>query len=98
MTLFRQGNRKKSTPCTPLIWHPQAPDQGRMGGALLSVSLPEERHERRTFCRRSGNPRTCNNGSAIDSIPKEAFAESFQKLYECCQQCVVKDGNYFEGQ
>jgi hypothetical protein len=32
------------------------------------------------------------------SIPKEAFAESFQKLYERCQPCVVKDGDYFEGQ
>jgi hypothetical protein len=32
------------------------------------------------------------------SIPEEAFADSFQKLYERCQQCVVKDGDYFEGQ
>jgi hypothetical protein len=32
------------------------------------------------------------------SIPKEAFSDSFQKLYECCKQCVVKDGNYFEDQ
>jgi methylmalonyl-CoA mutase cobalamin-binding subunit len=32
------------------------------------------------------------------SIPKEAFADSFQKLYERCQQCVVKDDDYFEGQ
>jgi hypothetical protein len=31
-------------------------------------------------------------------IPKEAFADSFQKFYERCQQCVVKDGDYFEGQ
>jgi hypothetical protein len=31
-------------------------------------------------------------------IPKEAFADSFQKLYERCQQCVVKKGNYLEGQ
>jgi hypothetical protein len=31
-------------------------------------------------------------------IPKEAFAESFQKLYERCQQCIVKDGDYFEDQ
>jgi hypothetical protein len=31
----------------------------------------------------------------LRSIPKEAFAESFQKLYERCQQCVVKDGDYF---
>jgi hypothetical protein len=36
--------------------------------------------------------------AALRSIPKEAFAESFQKLYERCQQCVVKDGGYFEGQ
>jgi hypothetical protein len=32
------------------------------------------------------------------AIPKEAFADSFQKLYERCQPCVVKDGDYFEGQ
>jgi hypothetical protein len=34
----------------------------------------------------------------LRSIPKEAFADSFQKLYERCQPCVVKDGDYFEGQ
>jgi hypothetical protein len=34
----------------------------------------------------------------LRSIPKEAFANSFQKLCEHCQQCVVKDGDYFEGQ
>jgi hypothetical protein len=59
---------------------------------LLSVSPLEEHHERRTFCRRGGNPRTCDSGS------KEAFADSFQEFYERCQQCVVKDGDYFEGQ
>jgi hypothetical protein len=32
------------------------------------------------------------------SFPKEAFADSFQKLYERCQPCVVKDGDCFEGQ
>jgi hypothetical protein len=32
----------------------------------------------------------------LRSIPKEAFADSFQKLYERCQQCVVKDGDYFK--
>jgi hypothetical protein len=31
-------------------------------------------------------------------IPKEIFADSFLKLYERCQQYVVKDGDYFEGQ
>jgi hypothetical protein len=36
--------------------------------------------------------------AVLRSIPKEAFADSFQKLYEHCQQCVVKDSVYFEGQ
>jgi hypothetical protein len=34
----------------------------------------------------------------LRSIRKEAFADSFLKLYERCQQCVVKVGDYFEGQ
>jgi hypothetical protein len=34
--------------------------------------------------------------AVLRSIPKEAFADSFQKLYERCQQCVVKDCDYFE--
>jgi hypothetical protein len=36
--------------------------------------------------------------AVLRSFPKEALADSLQKIYECCQQCVVKDGNYFEGQ
>jgi hypothetical protein len=36
--------------------------------------------------------------AVLRSIPKEAFADSFQKLYECCQQCVMKDCDYLEGQ
>jgi hypothetical protein len=35
--------------------------------------------------------------AVLRSIPKEAFADRFQKLYERYQQCVVKDGDYFEG-
>jgi hypothetical protein len=75
-----------------------APAGARSGeyGGLLSVSPPEEHNERRTFCRRGGNPKTCDSSSAI--IPKEAFADSFQRLYERCPQSVVKDGDYFEGQ
>jgi hypothetical protein len=34
----------------------------------------------------------------LRSIPKEEFADSFQKFYERCQECVVKGGDYFEGQ
>jgi hypothetical protein len=36
--------------------------------------------------------------AVLRSIPKETLADSFQKLYERYQQCVVKDGDYFEGQ
>jgi hypothetical protein len=36
--------------------------------------------------------------AVLRSTPKEAFADSFQKLYERYQQCVVKDSDYFEGQ
>jgi hypothetical protein len=34
--------------------------------------------------------------AVLRSIPKEAFADSFQKLYERCQQCVVKDDDYLK--
>jgi methylmalonyl-CoA mutase cobalamin-binding subunit len=36
--------------------------------------------------------------AVLRSILKEAFADSFQKLYKRCQQCVVEDGDHFEGQ
>jgi hypothetical protein len=36
--------------------------------------------------------------AVLRSIPNEAFADSFQKLCERFQQCVLKDGDYFEGQ
>jgi methylmalonyl-CoA mutase cobalamin-binding subunit len=36
--------------------------------------------------------------AVLRSIRKEAFGDIFQKLYERCQQYVVKDGDYFEGQ
>jgi hypothetical protein len=35
--------------------------------------------------------------AVLRSIHKEACADSFQKLYELCQQCVVKDDDYVEG-
>jgi hypothetical protein len=34
----------------------------------------------------------------LQSIPEEAFTDSFWKRYERCQRCVVKDGDYFEDQ
>jgi hypothetical protein len=93
--LFRREDRKKSTHRTPLIWCPRAPDQGRTVDFCLFPRL-------KSIMKSAGFA----DGAAIQervtavlrSIPKEAFADSFQKLYECCQQCVVKEGDYFEGQ
>jgi hypothetical protein len=34
--------------------------------------------------------------AVLRSISKVVFADSFRKLYERCQQCVVKDGDYFK--
>jgi len=36
--------------------------------------------------------------AVLRSILTEAFADSFQKLYERYQKCVVKNGDYFVGQ
>jgi hypothetical protein len=90
-------------------WHqkdvhpPYSPDLAPAGaksgeyGGLISVSPPEERHER---CASFADVAAIQErvAAVLRSIPKEAFADSFQKLYECCQQCVLKDGDSFEGQ
>jgi hypothetical protein len=91
MMLFRWGNR--SPPYSPDL----VPTGSRSGeyGELLSVSPPEEHHERRTFSDVAAIKERVT--AVLRSIPVEAFADSFQKLYEYCQQCVVKDGDYFEG-
>jgi hypothetical protein len=68
---------------TPLIWHLQASDKGSiMKGAHFADVAAIQEHVT----------------AVLRSIPKDAFANSFHKLYECCQQCAVKDCNYFEGQ
>ena len=36
--------------------------------------------------------------AVLRSIPQEAFADCFRKLYERCQTCDVADGDYIEGQ
>jgi hypothetical protein len=56
MRLFRRTCFRSST---VLPW------SGACG--LLSVSPPQKHHERCTFCRRGGNLRPCDSGSAIDS-------------------------------
>jgi hypothetical protein len=48
------------------------------------------------FRNRSQNSLDCRRVIAVvRSIPKEAFADSFQKVDERCQLCVVKDSDYF---
>jgi methylmalonyl-CoA mutase cobalamin-binding subunit len=79
-----------------LIWRLRAPDQGSTVGGLLSVSPPEEHHERPRFADVAAIQERVT--AVLRSILKEAFADSFQKLYERCQQYVVKHGDYFEGQ
>jgi hypothetical protein len=49
-------------------------------------------------CRRTAAAIQQRLTAVLRSIPNETFADSFQKLYERCQPCVVKDGDYFEGQ
>jgi hypothetical protein len=74
---------------------PRAPDHGSTVDLFL-FPPPEELHERCTYADAAAIQERVT--AVLRSIPKEAFADSFQKLYECCQQCVVKDGDYFEGQ
>jgi hypothetical protein len=38
-----------------------------------------------------------NKTEDTNKLTSMAFADSFQELYERCQPCVVKDGDYFEG-
>jgi hypothetical protein len=93
MMLFRQGNRKKSTHRTPLIWRKI---RGvRWGEFFLFPHLKSIMKGPRFADMVAIKERVT---AVLRSIPKEAFADSFQKLYERCQQCVVKDGDYFEGQ
>jgi hypothetical protein len=60
---------------------------------LLIITLPAEIVFHVVFKRRRSWI-----AAVLRSIPKESFAESLQKLYERGQPCVVKDGDYFEGQ
>jgi hypothetical protein len=77
-------------------------------GKTQSKALAE-RHGMGTAWERHGMCHTlldCRHAAAIQqrvtavllSIANEAFADSFHKIYERCQPCVVKDDDYFEGQ
>jgi hypothetical protein len=77
-----------------VIWRPQAPDQGSMVDFFLFPHLKSIMKGARFAVVAAIQEHVT---AVLRSIPKEAFADSFQKLYERCQQCVVNDGDYFEG-
>jgi hypothetical protein len=80
---------------TPLIWRLQAPDQRSTVDLFLVPHLKGIIKGARFADVAAIQKRVT---AVLRSIPKKAFADSLQKLYERCQQCVVKDVDYFEGQ
>jgi hypothetical protein len=72
----------------------QAPDQGSSADFFLFPRLKSIMKRARFADVAAIQERVT---AVLRSIPKETFADSFQKLYERFQQCVVKDGEYFEG-
>jgi hypothetical protein len=89
MMLFRRGNKKKSTVLQ------RASDQGSTVDFFL-FPRPKSIMKGASFAEVAAIQKRVT--AVLRSVPKEAFADSFQKSYARCQQCVVKDGDYFEGQ
>jgi hypothetical protein len=75
--LFRRGNRKKSTHPTPLIWHLQAPDQASTVDFFL---FPRLKSIMKDACFVDVAAIQERVTAVLQSIPKEAFADNFQKL------------------
>jgi hypothetical protein len=90
-----QMGKQKEVYRTPLIWRLQAPDQGSTVDFFLFSRLKSIMKGARIAYVAAIQERV---KTVLRSIRKETFADSFQKLYKRCQQCVVKDGDYFEGQ
>jgi hypothetical protein len=80
---------------TSLIWRPQAPDQGIKVEFFLFPRLKSIMKGARFADVASIQERLT---AVLRSILKEAFADTFQKLYKRFKQCFVKDDDYFEGQ
>jgi hypothetical protein len=81
---------------TPLIWHLRAPHQGSRWVDLFLFLRLKSIMKGACFTDVAAIQERVTK--VLQSIPKEAFADSFQKLYKRCQQCVVKECDYFEGQ
>jgi hypothetical protein len=92
---MRGVSKKKSTHRKSLIWRLRAPDRGSIVDFFLIPRLKSIMKGAR-FADVAGIQERVT--TVLRSILKEAFADSIQKLCESCQQCVVKDGDYFEDQ
>jgi hypothetical protein len=92
VTQMAYSNRSHGT---PLIWRLQTPDHGSKVDFFLFPRLKSIKKGARFADVAAIEERVT---AFLSSIPKEAFGDSFQKLYERCQQCFVNDGDYFEGQ
>jgi hypothetical protein len=79
MMLFRRENRMKSTHSTPLIWCLRDPDQGSTVDFFQFPRLKSIMKGARFADVAAIQERVT---AVLRSIPKEAFADSFQKLYE----------------
>jgi hypothetical protein len=92
-----QNNRHPSqqTHRTPLTWRLQAPDQGSTVGFFL---FPRLKIIMKGACFADVAAIQERVIAVLRSIHKESFDDSFQKLYERCQNCVVNLDVYFEGQ
>jgi hypothetical protein len=71
------------THLTILIWRPRAPYQGSMVDLFLFPRLNSTMKSARFAEVAAIQERVT---AVLRSIPKEAFTDSFQKLYERCQQ------------
>jgi hypothetical protein len=72
-------------------WY-QKTNKNRRYKLINFIGLQNNRHPSQHTVRRTAAIQQ-RLTAVLRSIPKEAFADSFQKLYGRCQSCV-KDGNY----
>jgi hypothetical protein len=91
---IRKQTKQKEVHRTPLILRSRAPDQGSTVDFFLFPCVKSIMKGARFADVSAVQERVT---AVLRSIPKDAFADSFRKFYERCQQCVVKDGDYFEG-
>jgi hypothetical protein len=91
---------KRETERSPVLYSPELAPAGASSGEYSTGLLSVSRLKSITKGARFADVAAIQERVTVvlRSIPKEAFADSFQKRYERFQQCIVKDGDYFECQ